>query len=168
LPNQAPLSRSTLQQLSTPQPAVPRGKAPSNSDASPTVEAIIRDLELNATLCIERLQLLLDSVSDAVIQTQDVSAQVQVWMDGTVEGLTASSILFDAMLLIATDGLGTVIDQVLAGVVKNTLTRLFNHNEALAAVTTAAAASALQGATGSNLKLKRRRALIVSVDVWPC
>lgn len=150
----ANLPRSQLQDLSAAkQAAVPSTPKPKTATSNATAESVIRDLELNAALCLERLQLLLDSVSDAVIQTQDVSAQVQTWVGGTVEGISASSILFDAMLLVATDGLAVVADRVLAGVVKNTLTRLFNHNEALAAVTTSAIGSTLKGGTGLSVNL---------------
>ena len=147
----ATLPRSTIAPLSAPST---NGADPPADVAPPTAAttaSAICDLHVNAELCLERLQLLLDSVADAVIQTQDMSALAQTWSDKTVEGLTATSILFDAVLLVATDGLTSVISTALSGVVQDTLTKLYNHNEIFAQLTAAAAGATASGATGAKL-----------------
>lgn len=129
-PTQASLPRSQLPgtQQSTPSPK-------SSAAAPPPATRLQRETAIaafknSADIQIERLQVILDGATDAVLQTQDVTALAQSVKLANSKRVTVSDLLCDAIMYVALQGVAQVVKGTIQGLAESTAEGFLSTNTA--------------------------------------
>ncbi len=103
------------------------------SQASATAierETAIAALRNGADIQVEWLQTILDGVTVAVIQTQDITALAKAVILENAKRVTVSSLLCDAVMMLLLDGVGILVEDAVKELVKGTTTAFLSTNTA--------------------------------------
>ena len=115
--------------------STPTQPAKSAAASEPTANTMEREtaiaaLRNGADIQVEWLQTILDGVTVAVIQTQDITALAQAVKLENAHSVTVSSLLCDAVMFLVLEGVGNLVEDAVKELVKGTTTAFLSTNTA--------------------------------------